>query len=678
MLTTRCTRWVAHISAYSMSTRRAARRALAVVAAFASMYNTDGAPAENFIALNAAVSSGVATIETTAPEIVFHHQIYVRDVTLIESSIGTTLSGAHKTRLFLLQNGSKLSLRGVRLENGMADGNCADSRVDCSPRGGAIFVGMGSELNLRATHLHNNRAQEGGGAIYVISSAVTATDCTMTSNSAPWGGAFAVDSSMLKKASYWIGASVTATDCTISANSGHWGAAFAVEDESTVTATDCTISSNSAPYGGAVYAAGDSTLTAIDCTMTSNFATSGGAVFATVNSVIAATNCTMTSNSAFYGGAVYATGDSALTATGCAMDSNSAPWGGAVHAGGDSTLTVIDCRMTYNAATKGGVVYALEDSTITATHCVMTANYASQRGGAVYAVDESTVTATDCTMTSNSAYLSGGAVDAVGSSTIAATDCTMTFNSAPWGGAVAAGWSSTSLTSVGASCTLTVANSVLSSNSALGGGSILVGNNGTAADLVKSIFQSNWGGGDADDGVGIVNLNGQVQCDAAIGCLPVCTVCQYEDGPSLLPTPRPTGTMDQPAVPKSHVELILVFLLGLLGSAVLMGLCRRCNSETSREDNESNEMVQVSSLQWPLVIANNPATGNGTAEHSANNRATSPNEGEEQSHYRASLPWSAIGSSPAPIFAVDHEMRIVSWSPGACVRVCVRDSHGVV
>ena len=39
---------------------------------------------------------------------------------------------------------------------------------------------------------------------------------------------------------------------------------------------------------------------------------------------------------------------------------------------------------------------------------------------------------------------------------------------------------------------------------------------------------------------------------------------------------------------------------------------------------------------------------------------------EEQPANRASPPWSAIGSPPAAIFAIDLEMRIVLWSPGGC------------
>ena len=39
----------------------------------------------------------------------------------------------------------------------------------------------------------------------------------------------------------------------------------------------------------------------------------------------------------------------------------------------------------------------------------------------------------------------------------------------------------------------------------------------------------------------------------------------------------------------------------------------------------------------------------------------------EQYENQAPLPWSAFRSCPAPMFAIDQEMRIVFWSPGECV-----------
>ena len=65
-------------------------------------------------------------------------------------------------------------------------------------------------------------------------------------------------------------------------------------DESTVTATNCTMASNSASLSGAVYAGFDSIATATDRTMISNSASWDGAVFYTSDdSNVTATDCTL-------------------------------------------------------------------------------------------------------------------------------------------------------------------------------------------------------------------------------------------------------------------------------------------------------------------------------------------------------------------------------------------------
>ena len=276
----------------SLSAGRSWALVLAVTAAI--MHNADSAPVgvRSFPELLLAVDSGARNIAIAAPETVFDHQVEVRfteKALLIESTIGATLFGRYQTRLFFLQNGSALSLRGVNLVGGVASGNCSE----CA-QGGAIFVSAGSELRLRSVRVVDNRAIW-GGAIYTMSSIVIATDCTLSQNSAAfWGGAVgaAGDSTF------------TATNCTLTSNLAFLGGAVYAVDASTFTATDCTMTQSSASWGGAVGAAGDSTFTATNCTLTSNSAFLGGAVYAVDASTFTATDCTMTQNSAYRGGAV--------------------------------------------------------------------------------------------------------------------------------------------------------------------------------------------------------------------------------------------------------------------------------------------------------------------------------------------------------------------------------------
>ena len=208
--------------------------ALLLAVATATTHNAgSAAPVDigSFSELNLTVGAGARVIEITSPEIVFDHQLEVRHARpalLIESAIGATLSGGNRTRLFFLHIGSALSLRGVNLIGGVASGTSSDPRL----LGGAIFVSAGSELHLHSARVFDNRAADLGGAIYVMSSTITATDCTLTSNSANRGGAVTVEGN----------SSVTATDCTLSSNfADQDGAVYFANEHSTIISTNCTV-----------------------------------------------------------------------------------------------------------------------------------------------------------------------------------------------------------------------------------------------------------------------------------------------------------------------------------------------------------------------------------------------------------------------------------------------------
>ena len=732
--------------------------ALLLAVAALTVMHADSIPVGSFQELNLAIGSVVKAIEITAPEIVFDHQLQVWHAK-IESTIGATMSGGYHTRLFFLQNGSKLSLRGVNLVGGVASANCS---THCPhAMGGAIVVSVGGELRLHSVSVFDNRANQRGGAIYAAGS-VTATDCTMSSNSARWGGAvYAAGAStvtvtnctMALNTVYLhgsticaVGAStVTTSNSVMTANLGYRGGAVYAGEQSTFIVSNCTMSLNSADSGGALYTNGDSTVVATNCRMTSNtVVTLGGAVYAGYGSTVIVTNCTMSSNSAAWGGAGYIDYGSTATTTNCSMISNHASWwGGAIAAGDDSTLTVTDCTMTLNSATWGGVLSADDRSTVVAKDCTMTSNSATGggvlytdhnsavtatdwttrsnsaglRGGTVYSAGDSTVAMRDCTMTSNRAMI-GGAVSAEDdavvtvtscvissnsagwggafltdySATVAAMHCTMTSNSARWGGAVVAGWNRSSLTPA----TTTLTNCVLASNTAFGGGAALLVLKDGIADLINSVFQSNVGN-DGDDGVGVVNLNGQLQCDVAIGCLPVCTVCRDEEVPSLPPTrppviqvtATPTDATMSHTVESGGLTTAQTFVISALCAFFFLACLTIAEQPCRLPEGEESAGVEANLLQSPLMDrdrleqsrTNTAVNIDGIAtEHSSANKnpptaSRSPNQNEKEvelaetrseTRNRVPLPWSAIESSPAPIFVIDGEMRITSWSQGAC------------
>jgi hypothetical protein len=215
---------------------------------------------------------------------------------------------------------------------------------------------------------------------------------------------------------------------------------------------------------------------------------------------------------------------------------------------------------------------------------------------------------------------------------------------------------------------------------------------------VNSVFASNVENNTDGTSVGITNLNGQVQCDVIVGCLPVCTVCQDEEAPSLPPTRSPTATPTTtrrtrvsdswPAASiYAGVALSTLCLLASSAIAVTQLWHSKCDRNTDQPGGEDSQGLEVGLLRSPLTDEAEPRTTepdiedaaavdieDAAAEHSsasegATTTTRSPNENEERAHTGNRLPllpWSFIGSSLAPIFAIDRNMRIVSWSQGAC------------
>ena len=572
-------------------------RVLVAVAALAAAHNIGGVPVGvvSFTELRLAVESGTPSIEITVPEIVFDHQLVVlheKTALTIESTIGATLSGGHKTRLFILQSGSKLSLRGIELANGMAQ-----QRFD--GQGGAILASAGSELRLHSVRLTKNRAIQ-CGAISTNRSTVIVTDSTMSSNSAVQGGA------------------VCATQF------------------STILATTCTMTSNSALSGGVIAVESDSTAAVFLVLFTSNTGSFGGALFTSDSSTMTATNCTLISNSAYWGGAVASYDVSSATMNGCTITSNSASSGGAFVAVNYATVVVTDCTMRSNTAVvQGGVVALFFHSAFSATDCAMCSNTASM-GGVIYANGDSAAITKDCTMTSNYVNHSGGAVQLDDDAAFTATNCTITSNSASQGSA------------------------------------ILVGGSGTVS-LVNSAFQSNIDANAVDAAsVGIVNLHGQVQCDAKTGCFPVCTVCQ--DAPTLQPTGLPPalqpmgGTRERKNL--SHITWLLAAGLSCGVVAVAMAVSMKTVEWRRRLRGIGGVELSLPSSSLALTCSSAlsssyraPLLEQDSAEHIGSSAMLCSAE------YVGRSAMLSYERSLAPIFVVGGNSMLIKWSPGMAIAV---------
>ena len=360
--------------------------------------------------------------------------------------------------------------------------------------------------------------------------------------------------------------------------------------------------------------------------------------------------------------------------------------GGAIFADAGSELYLHSAHLSNNRAQSvGGAIYAWQ-STVTAAQCTMTSNSANQ-GGAVYDAGGSTITITNCTMAFNSAGTRGGALVINEGSAVTVTDCTMAANFANWGGAATVDGQ------------MIMSGCMITSNRASYAGSVFVSSAGRV-DLINSVFQSNADRQAKDDSVAIMNMDGYIQCDAVIGCLPVCTLCENETeyAPSAItqqPTQQPSAMTQQPTqqpMVQNHtklgglsaasvVGLSAVCLFGSLGVFFVGWQCRNSKIRAGQPGNGDTEMVQVELLQLMANLEQSPATTTTTGDNkspssSANDHATTSrlDEEQEQAGNRASLAWSAIGQSPAPIFAVDSEMRIVAWSQGAFCVTRARDA----
>ena len=161
-------------------------------------------------------------------------------------------------------------------------------------------------------------------------------------------------------------------------------------------------------------------------------------------------------------------------------------------------------------------------------------------------------------------------------------------------------------------------------------------------------------------------------------CLPVCTVCRAVSSPPS-PTPQPVTPTSFWSEKSSQIEAFLAgsvsFFLGL--ALYAMAKCwfgrrfKTCLHAPLAGQAELHAEVELSSITAPHPRTSDVTTlletdhialphTNLAVLHEYHSESESLGEGFAQ----PVLPWSVMRSSPAPIFVVDCNMRIVLWSPG--------------
>ena len=284
--------------------------------------------------------------------------------------------------------------------------------------GGALSASDSANAFIAECLLTLNLAAGGGGAVHHdgnlheewrhYNSVVAISDCTMTTNSAYYGGAVYIHSFAM----------TMMHNSTIISNSAGAGGAFRIDDGANLTATDCLFLLNRATNrdsmntknGGGVGHVGGSGFSAKlwrDCFDKNPVRCSGhrGPYGFRLGSepTVVVMNCTFSTNSAItHGGVVKILGFSTFITINCSFSSNSAAGaGGVVAASHASMITAMDSTMTENSASSGGVIHMDLYSIVAFKNCSMFFNTAYSDGGAVTTTGNATVTATRSAMASN-------------------------------------------------------------------------------------------------------------------------------------------------------------------------------------------------------------------------------------------------------------------------------------
>ena len=243
-------------------------------------------------------------------------------------------------------------------------------------------------------------------------------------------------------------------------------------DHATLTVGNCTLTGNSATWGGGIYNFGENNgsaaLTVSNSIVSGNSSgNSGGGIYNDGENHGSATlvisNSMLSSNSAAgtgAGGGIYNdglfAGNAALTVNNSTLNSNSAPYGAGIYNTafpappsdpGSVTVAISNSTLSSNSATtSGGGIYNSSESispvTVTISNSTLSGNSASVSGGGIYneAVDHvaigpgsATLTISNSTLSSNSASTSGGGIYnhvLGGTARVTITNSTLSGNSA--------------------------------------------------------------------------------------------------------------------------------------------------------------------------------------------------------------------------------------------------------
>ena len=297
----------------------------------------------------------------------------------------------------MLQTGSKVTVMNSAFFNNSAPTSSGGTiRLDAAARldmiscqvtastaktnGGAVNNNGGS-LYLSGSVFSENTASGDGGAIYMANAAeITAVNgCRFEKNTSIYGGAI-----------YVVSGSLSATDSYFAQNTAENGGAILAQDATDIVSS--TFEENGAKYrGGVIYITGSPQVSVQESTMKGNYtsvaqkdgsANQGGGAICQNNGTVTVSNTAFESNnSAGYGGAIVAFNGTMLV-NGCSFTTNTSPVGGDAIAQVAGSSEMVLCGSKFSNQTQA-ICIASGNSSVTDTEFTVGTQLKLMKNGAV-------------------------------------------------------------------------------------------------------------------------------------------------------------------------------------------------------------------------------------------------------------------------------------------------------
>jgi predicted outer membrane repeat protein len=247
----------------------------------------------------------------------------------------------------------------------------------------------------------------GGSAINTYWTDIAISHCTITENTANWGGGIYI--------SY---CAPRITECVVSNNSAkhNGGGIYATRSDPTIL--NCIVTGNECNWGewgsgrggGGITANHQSNPIITGCYISGNRSYyHGGGISINDDSHPVITDCIITNNVAdTTGGGICCHNVCHPVMTNCVIDSNTAMKGGGICFGLNSDFVVDSCQVNNNTAdTLGGGLYVF-NSRPSFSYCTVAYNTAPDSGGGIYAL-HTNMNISNCTFSHNNSAMGGNA-----------------------------------------------------------------------------------------------------------------------------------------------------------------------------------------------------------------------------------------------------------------------------